>query len=263
MDASALAPVDSPVVDLSLIALDRVDAALDATAGDAEADAARAAIRVALAEGDVVAAAAAYAPLPGAADRAATGIDATAGGRLRRAVDTLGGVLGATPISSGPLPGGTYYTTSLSPTLAITLDDGLDEAHRVRRRSVPFRQGALSFGLNRNATSLGSDGVAQSLGRRDPASLPAPPTPVSFASYDGYRGEDTGRSMTVWYTDGLAPIDSRASDLVRTWVLDAGGRPITAYLMGPPDEVEAATAEIERALGSLVVRQRGESFRLN
>jgi hypothetical protein len=181
------------------------------------------------------------------------GLDATAAARLRQSIDTLGGVLGATPIRSGPLPAGTYHTTSLSPTLAIALDDGWTR-HIEYADALSFRSGGLSFGLNRNATSLGPDGVAQSLGRRDPASLPSPPSAVSFASYDGFRGEDTGRAMTVWYTPGLAPIDSRPSDLVRTWVLDAGGRPITAYLMGPPDEVEAATAEIERALGSLVVR---------
>ncbi|WP_341927583.1 hypothetical protein, partial [Stenotrophomonas geniculata] len=122
-DSSVPASVDSPVAALALVALARVDAAL-AGADDAEADAARDAIGDALAADDVVAAAAAYAPLPGAADRAATGMDATTGGHLRQSVDTLGGVLGATPISSGPLPAGTYHTTSLSPTLAITLDDG-------------------------------------------------------------------------------------------------------------------------------------------
>ena len=259
--ASAPAQVGSPVALLATVALARVDVALAAAGGDPAAGAARDAIGDALAADDVAAAAAAYVSLPGAADRVATGMAAPAGMRLRQAVDMLGGVLGATPIGSGPLPAGTYHTTSLSPTLAITLGDGWTR-HIEYADALSFRRGGLSFGLNRNATSLGPDGVAQTLGRRDPASLPSPPRPVSFASYAGYTGEDTGRSMTVWYTDGLAPIDSRASDLVRTWVLDAEDSPITAYLVGPPDAVEAATAEIERALGSLVVRPRGISIRL-
>jgi len=170
--------------------------------------------------------------------------------RLRTAVAALQGAVAAKPFVPEGLDAGTWYSSRFPPPVALTLPAGWSRGLE-DSEVLALQKGKMTLAVNKMATEATAAGAAKAIG----ASLTLGPTPVTFPSYVGFTaGADGGG--TLWFTEGLQAFDAPKGDVVRVWVLQAGAKPITVTLSGPPAEVKAALPEVEKMLGTMVVGQQ-------
>jgi hypothetical protein len=175
--------------------------------------------------------------------------------RLRAAIAALRGAVAAKPFEPEELAPGTWYTTRFAPVTALTVPEGwsrnLEDAE-----VLALRKGGLTLAVTKIAADATAAGVAKALGNPPADSLSPAPQAVTFPSYVGATSGLSEGGGTLWFTESLQAFDAAPTDAVRAWVLQAGSRPLTIYLSGPPDEVAAAVPEVEQMLGTMVVGQR-------
>jgi hypothetical protein len=248
----------SPLLGAGVKAVNRVDAAANAlqAAGQLNANdagrivAAADGVRLSLGDGSLELARSGYAALPTLVADKAGSLSGPLVDELRDATTALGNALNAGPLTVGTLASGSYRSgTFTRPLVVLAIPDGwsrfLDDPE-----VFALQQGKTVFAIHHAARETSAPGVAAAIGGTPPYTLP--PTAVTIGLLSGLEAQAPA-GATLFYTAGLQAFDPAAGDVVRIWVLDLGGKPLTIELIGQPADVAALLPEVERMVRTMVV----------
>ena len=175
----------------------------------------------------------------------APGLDDAPRTRLRQAIASLDRMLVSMPFTPADLPPGTWYSSTFTPVVAITLPSGW--ARQIEDREVlALKKGGVTLAFDHMAAAATADGLVAAA----PAPPIAPPIAGTLGQFPAFSSSLSGGG-TLWFTEGLLAYDSAAGSEVRMWVVDLGGKVLTIHLDGPPAELKALLPEIDAMLSTL------------